>query len=74
MIMAMISSKDGEFKCVKCSYQNKTFNAEITGVSHGAFTYMAKCPKCGSRMVNIVGQVPADKVRLSILEPERGVV
>jgi len=37
------------FKCVDCGYEGSEFNAGVAEHSyHGAFTYFAKCPECGS--------------------------
>jgi len=41
------------FKCVNCDFKDTEFKAEVAGSSQGAFTFRAKCPRCGSHMVNI---------------------
>jgi len=38
-------------KCVECGYEGGEFSAAIDGLSQGAFTYFAKCPRCNSRKV-----------------------
>lgn len=38
-------------ECVECQYAGTRFNARPYGISRGAFTYVAECPRCGSRMV-----------------------
>ena len=39
------------FQCVECGYESAEFKAAIDGLSQGAFTYHAKCPRCNSRRV-----------------------
>ena len=38
-------------ECVECGYSGDEFGLVINGYSKGAFTYVAKCLRCGSRKV-----------------------
>lgn len=38
-------------KCIDCGYQDFEFKAGIAGCCQGAFTYFARCPKCGSSKI-----------------------
>lgn len=40
------------FRCVDCGYEGPEFSVEVGGSYRGAFTYLAKCPNCGSLKVN----------------------
>jgi ribosomal protein S27E len=45
-------NKDNAFECVDCGYQGTVFSIAAGPPSSGALTYQARCPKCGSCMVN----------------------
>ena len=40
------------FVCANCGYQSHAFHLAVHDIHSGAFSYMAACPECGSRMVN----------------------
>lgn len=42
------------FECVDCGFRGSVFNGEVVGSDQGAFTFRAKCPRCGSMKVNIL--------------------
>ena len=58
-------------ECVSCGYRGFEFNARIAGNSQGAFTYVAECPKCSSRMVkHLPGYFESDlRIRLEGRRP-----
>lgn len=55
-------------KCVDCEYEAMEFEASIAGIHEGAFTYRAKCPKCGSLMVKHTPGYHEKDLRISVKE------
>lgn len=53
------------FTCVNCNYEAKTFKLVVGDLYSGRFTYMAKCPKCGSQLVNVTGTIKEDDLRIT---------
>ncbi len=74
------------FQCVDCGYEGSEFNAGIAERGHhGAFTYFAKCPKCGSFKVKHLPGYKESDLRIGVggerekglrqllpVEPEKG--
>lgn len=54
------------FKCVDCGYEGSEFNAGISDIHHGAFTYVAKCPKCGSFKVKHLPGYKESDLRIGV--------
>jgi len=53
------------FHCVDCGHEDSTFAVDVAGRDQGAFTYRAKCPKCGSLMVNVVPGIHLKDLRIT---------
>ena len=60
------------FKCVECGYEGDKFYVMLDGCSRGSLTYVAKCPRCGSRKVNTVSGYYIDELRIGLLAQKRG--
>lgn len=55
-------------KCVDCGYEAEEFQAVVAGISEGAITYKARCPKCGSFKVKHTPGYHEKDLRISIKE------
>lgn len=53
------------FKCIDCGYEGQTFHAEVASFNRGSYTYMAKCPQCGSKKVNPIGTLKEKDLRIT---------
>lgn len=55
------------FRCINCRYEGEKFDAEVADISKsGAFTYRAKCPNCGSLLVEHLPGDFEEDLRISI--------
>lgn len=61
-------------KCVECEYEGGEFSICIAGSSQGAFTYIAKCPRCGSRKVKHLPGYHESDLRISVEEEKTSVL
>lgn len=53
------------FYCVNCRHEGETFHAKAVGTEQGALIYQAKCPECGSFMVNALPGVKEEDLRIT---------
>ena len=53
-------------KCVDCGYKAVEFDAQISSIVNGAFTYVAKCPNCGSLHVNHITGYHAKDLKIGV--------
>ena len=56
--------------CVECGYEGSEFNVHIAGVSQGVLTYIAECPRCGSRKVKHLPRYHESDLRIYITDKE----
>lgn len=54
------------FKCTDCGYEGPNFHAEVANFYKGAFTFMAKCPRCGSIKVDAIGPIKERNLRIVV--------
>lgn len=54
------------FKCLNCQYEGGMFDVSAAGIDIGAFTYKARCPKCGSNLVNTLPGTKVENMTISI--------
>ncbi len=57
-------------RCVDCEYKGSCFDASVVGVNDGAFTFRAKCPRCGSPKVLFTTGEFEDQLRILIAKKE----
>lgn len=62
------------FKCVECGYEGREFNVGIAGLSNGAFSYFAKCPRCNSRKVKHIYRYFESDLRIIVAEKKSSVI
>jgi hypothetical protein len=60
------------FRCVECKHEGPTFCIELSGLDSGSLTYKAKCPQCGGQLVNVVGTVKTQDLRITEAEYLKG--